>query len=335
MKTDVLSRTYDAYYYAHDCGRPYQRDEVWLQFFGRIADRVLSDIQPRTVLDAGCGMGFLVETLRDRAIEAYGLDISTYAIDKVYDPIKPYCRVGSVTEPFSQRYDLIVCIEVLEHLSPHEAEQAIANFCTYTDDILFSSTPLDFKEATHVNVQLPSYWAELFARHGFFHDVDYDASYLTPWAMRFRRTREPIARLIAAYERKLWHLTQENEASRELHVEQRDTLAEQEQSIQVLNQRVAESDAVLHEAQAQAQAHIEKLQAYIEKLNDHIRELDAHARAQDERLSAQDQQWMQLQNSLGGKILHGLQKFRAFIAPPRSLRDQILDNFLRRFVVRK
>ena len=34
---------YDADYYAHGCGRPYQRDDEWLAFFGKIADRIVQD----------------------------------------------------------------------------------------------------------------------------------------------------------------------------------------------------------------------------------------------------------------------------------------------------
>ena len=66
---------YDSYYYAHDCGRPYQRDEEWLSFFGKIADCIVSDFQPKIVLDAGCAMGFLVEKLRERDVSAFGIDI--------------------------------------------------------------------------------------------------------------------------------------------------------------------------------------------------------------------------------------------------------------------
>ena len=99
---------YDEYYYAHDCGRPYQRDEGWLSFFGGIADRIVHDIAPRTALDAGCAMGFLVESLRDQGVEAYGLDVSDYALQRVREDIRPYCRLASVLDPLPQRYDLIV-----------------------------------------------------------------------------------------------------------------------------------------------------------------------------------------------------------------------------------
>ncbi|MFN2285206.1 MAG: glycosyltransferase, partial [Anaerolineae bacterium] len=215
METGDYSELYDAYYYAHDCGKPYQRDADWLSFFDRIAERLIAEIQPNTVLDAGCAMGFLVEALRRRGVSAYGVDISEYAIQNVHIDIQPYCWVGSVTAPFPQKYDLITSIEVLEHMPRQEAERAIANFCSYTDDIVFSSTPFDYREVTHVNVQNPEYWAGIFARQGFFRDQDFDASFLTPWAVRFRRRQDPLYRIVQDYERRFWTLWKENVDLRE------------------------------------------------------------------------------------------------------------------------
>ena len=225
---------FDAYYFAHGCGRAYQRDSTWLRAFAAIADRIVSDLNPRTVLDAGCAMGFLVEGLRQRGVEAYGVDISEYAIQNVHPEIRPYCRVGSVAEPFPQSYDLIVSIEVLEHMSQAEAEQAIRNFCQYTDRILFSSTPFDYREATHFNVQPPEYWAEQFARHSFLRDVDFDASFVTPWAALYTRSNEPIHRIVRNYERRFWLTGKENVDLRSLTLEMRDQLAESEQKIERL-----------------------------------------------------------------------------------------------------
>ena len=57
---------YDEYYFKHNCGSPYERTPEWLQLFAGIADKIVREIGPRTVLDAGCAMGFLVEALRQR-----------------------------------------------------------------------------------------------------------------------------------------------------------------------------------------------------------------------------------------------------------------------------
>ena len=62
---------YNEYYYAHCCGTPYERDEKWMAFFGGIAERIISDISPSTLLDAGCAMGYLVEALRQKNIETW------------------------------------------------------------------------------------------------------------------------------------------------------------------------------------------------------------------------------------------------------------------------
>jgi hypothetical protein len=239
MEAARPSELFDAYYYAHGCGRPYQRDDEWLGFFSHVAQHITQKIQPRTVLDAGCAMGFLVEQLRGQGVEAWGFDISPYAIANVAPEIQPYCWVGSATEPLQQRYDLIVSIEVLEHMAQDEAERAVANLCLYTDDVLFSSTPFDYKEATHFNVQPPEYWAELFALQGFYRDVDFDASFLTPWAVRFRRSAEPPHRLARDYERRFWLLWKENTDLRSLISEMRAGLADAEAT----NERVRALEA--------------------------------------------------------------------------------------------
>jgi hypothetical protein len=195
---------FNEYYYRHCCGQPYERNETWLRFFGLVADRIVADINPRQVLDAGCAMGLLVETLRDRGVDARGVDLSSFAIASVSEALRPFCAQGSIGEPFGRRFDLIVCIEVLEHMPADEADRAIANFAAHTDDVLFSSTPFDYREPTHINVRMPEDWAEAFARHGFYRDVDFDASFITKWAVRFTRRSVAAPRLVRDYERRFW-----------------------------------------------------------------------------------------------------------------------------------
>lgn len=230
---------FDAYYFAHGCGRPYQRDEEWLGFFDGIAERIVEEIQPATALDAGCAMGFLVEALRKRGVEAWGVDVSEYAIERAHPEVRPYCWVGSITEPFPQSYDLIVSIEVLEHMPPEESVQAVRNLCAHTDDVLFSSSPVDYKEVTHFNVQPPEHWAALFAQNGFFRDVDFDARFIIDWAARFRRRDEPVHRIVRDYERRFWELWKANTEMRAQFQEMRARMAEDEQALQELNTQIS------------------------------------------------------------------------------------------------
>ncbi len=280
------SEVFDAYYFAHGCGRPYRRDPEWLAFFGSIADRIVVEINPRTALDAGCAMGFLVEALRERGVEAYGVDISEYAISQVHPNIREYCWVGSVTDPLPQQYDLIVCIEVLEHLEPAQAEAAIANLCQYTEDILFSSSPTDHKEATHLNVRPIEYWVGLFARHGFFRDLDFDATFITPWAVRLRKVRTPVWRVVAGYERHLVRLQEGYRQKTDLALEQRGELA---------------------------------------RLNQELMERDIRLKALQEEVHAWQERWADLQRGMTWRALAFIQHLVLRLAPLGSRRRRILE----------
>ena len=159
----------------------------WLKFFGRVADELVRRLNPRTALDVGCAKGFLVESLRDRGVEAYGFDVSEYAIGEVRPDIRPYCWVGSASNSISKNYDLISCIEVCEHLPEADAQNAVRQMTSHTDTVLFSSTPSDFTEPTHVNVHPIIDWLRLFAEFSFAPDESFDTGFLAPQAMLLRR----------------------------------------------------------------------------------------------------------------------------------------------------
>ena len=216
---DTDAPRFGAYYFQHDCGLPYERNDHWLGFFADIADQIIERLHPTSVLDAGCAWGFLVEAFRKRGVAASGVDISEYAISNVDDSVAEYCWQGSLTDPLPQRYDLVTCIEVLEHMPPRDADAAIANLCMVSDRILVSSTPFDYAEPTHVNVQPPENWSATFARHGFVRDVDFDASFLTHWAILYERSDEALPDIVRAYDRAYWRLKEEQHQLRETVLE--------------------------------------------------------------------------------------------------------------------
>ena len=199
--TDAL---YNADYYKTGCGRDYSDLEFWSPVFERIADRIIEDFAPKTVLDAGCAYGYLVAALRDRGVQAFGIDISKHAIANVRDNIKSYCSVCSLTDPlpenFPDNFDLITCIEVLEHMYEDEGTLAIENLCKHTENIIFSSTPSDLKEPTHFNVQQQEYWAKRFAVNGLYNQITYSANYISPVAVYFKRS-DFCPKIIEDYER--------------------------------------------------------------------------------------------------------------------------------------
>ncbi|MDQ2844125.1 MAG: class I SAM-dependent methyltransferase, partial [Acidobacteriota bacterium] len=128
-------------------------------------------------------MGFLVEAFWDRGVYCEGIDISEYAISQVRRDIQGFCSVASITNPIEGRFDLVTCIEVLEHLPQDQVKTAVANLCGAADEVLFSSTPTDLEERTHYSVRPTLFWLELFSEFGFLPDARFDASFVAPHCM--------------------------------------------------------------------------------------------------------------------------------------------------------
>ena len=87
MDKEELYKSYNAYYYTQCVpdGAPYERNQQWLQFFDSVADHIAQEIQPKTVLDTGCALGFLVEGLRLGRIIRLAFIQSTYSVESALD----------------------------------------------------------------------------------------------------------------------------------------------------------------------------------------------------------------------------------------------------------
>ena len=202
------------YYDNYDIGVDhvsYKESEIIANHLGFVADKIIETINPKTVLDVGCAMGFLVKALRDRGVEAYGIDISEYAISQVDDSVKPFCRAVSSTETlpkdFPQHFDLVFNCEVIEHINETDALLSVKNICSYADKVLFSSTPDGYEEETHINVQKNFYWAKAFAENGFLNNLESDPTFLTKHALLFEKKSMDTANLVEAYEKNIFKAT--------------------------------------------------------------------------------------------------------------------------------
>ena len=204
-----MNRIYNAGYYedydnafVEGNGVMYSDKEKLYPFFEHIADKIVTNYAPKTVLDVGCAYGYLVEALRKKGVEAYGIDVSEYAIRQAYESIKPYVFVNSAEHELPlqmpQRYDLIISIEVFEHLTLEAGEKALQYLCGLTDTFIFSSTDSDIQDITHINVQRKEYWAKFFAKQGFFRDVQQRPTYIAECADTYRK-RNDICDVIQEY----------------------------------------------------------------------------------------------------------------------------------------
>jgi SAM-dependent methyltransferase len=208
------SAEYGPIYFLGGKSVPYERSEHWLEFFGGVAEWIVSELEPVSVLDASCGLGLLVAALRERGVDASGMDRSELAISRVDDSVRDHCMVASVADPLPRRYDLIVCIEALERLPAEEAEGAIANLCAGAERLLLSTTPPEFGEGTHLNARPPEEWTEMLARAGFRREIETDTSPIRPWGGLYRRADEAPTETIRRYDRSWLQLRTEIEDSR-------------------------------------------------------------------------------------------------------------------------
>ena len=187
--------------YASDTNAAYARPSPhWEAFFDGVADFIVDVLRPRTVLDAGCGIGFLVEALRKRGVDARGFDISEYAISQVPASLRPFCTVASVTDQIDGHFDLITCIEVLEHVPPQLTGAALDNLVAHGDRLLFSSTPEAGTEPTHINVRAPSEWVAAFAERGVLPRPLAELEAVSPQAMLLDGNERTAAEVAAEYE---------------------------------------------------------------------------------------------------------------------------------------
>lgn len=208
-------------------------NEHWRNFFMSVADRLIGAFNPASVLDIGCARGLLVHSFAIQGVEARGFDISAHAVASAHEDVRDRLSVASATDPIEGRYDLVTCIEVLEHMSAADAQVAIDRMTAVTDRVLFSSSPEDHDEPTHINTNPGEQWAAWFAERGFFRRVDVDVSMIAPWAVVFERGNPSLHELAKGYEQQYARVRTEL-------LEKRRALLEADREINALQARLAE-----------------------------------------------------------------------------------------------
>lgn len=85
-----------------------------------------------TVLELGCAYGYLVDTLRRMGYDAWGMDISEFALSMAEPNVKPYLLHGDIAQTIpsyppdpNRKWDLVISMDVLEHAESVEEVQAI------------------------------------------------------------------------------------------------------------------------------------------------------------------------------------------------------------------
>lgn len=130
--------------------------------------------QPRSVLDVGCGLGTWLSVCEELGVSDYlGVD-GSYVDLKLLTIPQTNFKIFDLRKSFSlgRKFDLVICLEVAEHLPEQVADEFVNNLVTHGETILFSAAIPGQGGQNHINEQWPSYWEAKFNKHGFyFHDI--------------------------------------------------------------------------------------------------------------------------------------------------------------------
>lgn len=90
-----------------------------------LADQLIAKYGKVKILSIGDGCGFLVKTLREKGCNAWGLEISDYAIDNSCAP--EYMRQGDVRDiPYASGFDLVFSQGLWCHIPEEDIDKAWA-----------------------------------------------------------------------------------------------------------------------------------------------------------------------------------------------------------------
>lgn len=151
-------------------GSFFRRYEAGSQRSARsILPHILQAVPVASVLDVGCGTGLWLRVCGEFGVsERMGVDGHSPGGGLLEIPAAQYHQLD-LAQPFDlrRRFDLVISVEVAEHLPREAAPNFVASLCRHGDVVLFSAA-IPFQGGEHhVNEAWQSYWSGLFEEHAF------------------------------------------------------------------------------------------------------------------------------------------------------------------------
>lgn len=126
-----------------------------------------------SVVDFGCGPGaYLLGFKRTGIHDLLGIDLAPE--HSPFTEIQHCIRLADLSKPFDagRTFDLVVSLEVIEHLKPEATDTFIDTLMKHGSLILFSGAPPSQEDADHKNMRWPSEWILEFKKHGYYLLID-------------------------------------------------------------------------------------------------------------------------------------------------------------------
>jgi len=134
-----------------------------------IVPLVMELIKPKRVIDGGCSLGNWLSVFKEHGVEEIlGLD-GDY-VDLKLLKIPPECfHAHDLAKPVKIQhcFDLVVSLEVAEHLPIESAESFINTLVNLGLVVLFSAAVPYQPGSFHVNCQWPDHWIKIFNEKGY------------------------------------------------------------------------------------------------------------------------------------------------------------------------
>lgn len=126
-------------------------------------------INPKSVVDVGCGSGVFLDKYKEDGTEIMGVDFEENSRERLGGNL----IIADLTKPLvlPKKYDMAMCFEVFEHISEEFSNIAVESLSKAADFIIFSAAKPDQVGENHINCQTKGYWLGKFAKFGIEVDL--------------------------------------------------------------------------------------------------------------------------------------------------------------------
>jgi|AntAceMinimDraft_17_1070374.scaffolds.fasta_scaffold03646_5 SAM-dependent methyltransferase len=130
---------------------------------------ILDMFSPKSVIDIGCGIGSWLKVFKDLGVSnILGVDGEYVKKDLLYIKKNEFIPADlSKNFNIKKRYDIVLALEVAEHISEKDSDTFIENLVNHGNLILFSAAVPFQGGQNHLNEQWPEYWHTKFKKFGY------------------------------------------------------------------------------------------------------------------------------------------------------------------------
>jgi 2-polyprenyl-3-methyl-5-hydroxy-6-metoxy-1,4-benzoquinol methylase len=123
-----------------------------------------------SVLDVGCGTGTWLKIAADLGVtDILGIDGAELGQEDLKIPVDRYIQRDLTSKINLDRpFDLVLCLEVAEHLPEESAQELIDTLTAHSDFIVFAAAVPGQGGQNHLNEQWPAYWEAHFLKKHYF-----------------------------------------------------------------------------------------------------------------------------------------------------------------------